>query len=109
MILKQLKLLNIDGITLYPFVLLREREMSHDKQLINHEYIHLRQQLELLIIPFYLWYILEYLALRLKYSHRTAYRNIVFEKEAYSMDTNQEYLESRSIWAFVKFYNARTK
>jgi hypothetical protein len=31
-----------------------------DKVFVNHEKIHLRQQLELLVLPFYVWYIIEF-------------------------------------------------
>ena len=48
------------GITLYPFVFLKTKTMKHDTVLLNHEKIHLKQQLELLILPFYLWYVLEF-------------------------------------------------
>lgn len=40
------------GITLFPFIVLRQSRMKDDPVLINHEKIHLRQQLELLVIPF---------------------------------------------------------
>lgn len=47
-----LKNTKISGITLFPFILLRKKELRRNQILINHEKIHLRQQLELLIIPF---------------------------------------------------------
>lgn len=72
---------------------------------VNHEKIHEKQQMELLIIPFLIWYLIEYLLLRLKYAHDKAYRNIVFEREAYAMDNDLCYIENRKPWAFLKFYN----
>jgi len=33
-----------------------------------------------------------------------AYRNISFEKEAYSNDDNLEYLKQRKIFNFIKYY-----
>lgn len=72
--------------------------------LINHERIHLRQQVELLILPFYVWYLTEYFINRLRgQSKNQAYRNISFEKEAYNNDENLEYLKQRSIWAFLRY------
>ena len=47
------------GIALYPFILLR-KEYRITRQILRHEKIHLAQQLELLIIPFYLIYIFEF-------------------------------------------------
>lgn len=46
------------GITLFPFIFLKRKDMLENKVLINHEKIHLRQQIELLIVPFYAFYIL---------------------------------------------------
>ena len=49
------------GLTIYPFVFLKYRRLKADMTLINHERIHLRQQLELLVIPFYIIYVSEFL------------------------------------------------
>lgn len=48
------------GLTIFPFVFLKEKNLKVDKTLINHERIHLRQQLELLIFPFFICYSLEF-------------------------------------------------
>ena len=91
-----------DGIALFPFILVRHP--NPHPSLVNHERIHLRQQLELGILPFYIWYGLEYLLRRLQYrDHYTAYRNISFEREAFANDTNLSYLGSRSFWAFRRY------
>lgn len=99
-----LKNTKISGITLFPFILLRKKELRHNEILINHEKIHLRQQLELLIIPFYIWYLSEYYVKYLKYKDsERAYRNISFEKEAYKNDQNLNYLKSRKFWNFTSY------
>ena len=50
------------GITIWPFIFLRYDVKHHGiirySRLVNHEKIHLRQQIELLIIPFYILYVL---------------------------------------------------
>ena len=71
------------GITIYPFILVRDKALKNNAVFINHEKIHLRQQAELLILPFYIWYGIEYF-IRLMYygNRRKAYRNICFEREA---------------------------
>ena len=92
------------GITLYPFIFLKSRDFKRDLILLNHEEIHLRQQLELLIIPFFVWYVLEYLFKIVKYkNHLKAYQNISFEVEAYQNEKDLEYLKSRSFWNFLKY------
>jgi len=92
------------GITIYPFVFLRRKALAQDKILVNHERIHLRQQIELLILPFYLWYVIEFLV-RLCYykTWHLAYKNISFEREAYFNETDLNYLKSRSLWKFMKY------
>ncbi|MEX0995648.1 MAG: hypothetical protein WDZ45_01210 [Flavobacteriaceae bacterium] len=71
---------------------------------MNHERIHLRQQLELLILPFYLWYGLEFLLRLLYFRNRyKAYRNISFEREAYSNEADLYYLKRRKFWAFIGY------
>ncbi|HIE44791.1 MAG TPA: hypothetical protein EYP87_01140 [Flavobacteriaceae bacterium] len=94
---------NYIAITVFPFILIN-KNYKGNKALINHEKIHLKQQLELLIIPFYLWYIIEFLIKLIKYkSWHMAYLNISFEKEAYQNDYNLEYLKYRKRFAFIKY------
>jgi hypothetical protein len=89
---------------MFPFIIVARKELRNDTVFMNHELIHLRQQLELLIIPFYVWYLLEYLILRFKHNHKTAYRNIVFEKEAYQKESDLNYLKTRRFWNFLQYY-----
>ena len=91
------------GMTIFPFILLRKKDAPHGEVLLNHERIHLRQQLELLIVPFFIWYLLEYLFYRLQgCSHDKAYRSILFEREAYTNQANPDYLLQRKFWAFLR-------
>ena len=92
------------GLTLFPFVILRDFLDKENKVLLNHEKIHIRQQLELLILPFFLLYFLEYLIRLLQFKDRNkAYRNISFEREAYQNESNLDYLQTRSFWNFRKY------
>lgn len=94
------------AMALFPFVLIDEEEDKHDKVLINHEKIHLRQQLEMLVLPFYIVYLAHYFIqlIRLK-KHYPAYMNIVFEKEAYQNECDLDYLKKRQLWAFWKYWS----
>ncbi len=93
------------GVTIYPFVLVKYREDLNDIIFINHEKIHIRQQVELLIIPFFIWYLSEYFVRLLQYRNANlAYRNISFEREAYSEESNLLYLNSRPFYRFCKFF-----
>ncbi len=71
--------------------------------MINHEKIHLRQQLELLVFPFYILYFFNYLINLFKYkNHDRAYRNIIFEREAYDHETNLDYLKNGHWYGWIR-------
>ena len=102
MILVVVPFLWVDGITLWPFVLVRRP--NPPIFLINHERIHLRQQLELGLILFYLWYLFEYIYRHFQYKdHYRAYRNISFEREAFANDRDLTYLNNRKWYGFWKY------
>ena len=62
----------------------------------NHERIHAAQQKELLYLPFFIWYVMEWIVLLIKYKDRMkAYYHIRFEEEAYTHQANMQYLQHR--------------
>src|SRR6478672_8726805 len=96
--------LKVNGMALFPFILISNKAKIKDAILINHELIHIRQQLEMLVIPFYIFYLLNYMVNIIKFkNHDKAYLEITFEKEAYQNDHNLAYLKSRPFWAFLKY------
>lgn len=84
----------IRALAFWPFIIM-PRSTVVDPELINHEKIHLRQQIEMLVIPFYIWYLIEFYA--------KGYMNISFEKEAYSNEKDLHYLKKRRIFAFWRY------
>ena len=97
----------VNGMALFPFVLIKRPGPS--ARLLNHERIHLRQQLELGILPFYVWYLLEYIVRRFQYgNHYVAYLNISFEREAFAHDADLDYLKARPFWAFRRYLRVRS-
>ncbi len=93
--------IRIKAITLFPFIFIRGRG---DDVLINHERIHLAQQKEMLILPFYLLYVFFYVKNIFKYkSSSLAYREIPFEKEAFENDNDQVYLLKRKRFAWINY------
>nr|MBK9650214.1 hypothetical protein [Bacteroidota bacterium] len=93
--------LNFAGMALWPFIFLH-RDHAENKTLLNHELIHIRQQLELLIVPFFLIYILHYsINLLLYRNHHKAYRNICFEREAYANEADMNYIANRNWFGFI--------
>lgn len=93
------------GISLWPFVVLRHKKSAKDPVFINHERIHLKQQQELLVLPFYLVYLAEFGLRYLKYRNSyKAYRNISFEREAYENEADLHYCKNRKLWGFMDYF-----
>lgn len=84
---------NFLAITLGELILTTGKMDAYE---LNHELIHVAQQRELLYLPFFLWYALEWLVLLVKYRDgMRAYRNIRFEREAYRHQYDLTYLQRR--------------
>ena len=88
----------IRGIALFPFIFVIPDASDRD---ILHEKIHIRQQLEMLIIPFYIWYGLEFLIRRYIQQDKKAYINLSFEREARYSSIWPSYLQERKAYAWT--------
>ena len=99
--------MRIGGITLWPFIILREIYDASPPwrrkaaRIINHESIHIKQQEETLVLAFYIIYVTEWFV-KLFFYGKDAYYNISFEREAYDNDDNLSYLKSRKRFAWIK-------
>lgn len=92
------------GLATFPFVFVKYRVDKENLVFVNHEKIHLRQQLELLVFPFFIWYFIEYLVRLVQYKKADlAYKNISFEREAYANEFNLEYLRNRSFMRVLNY------
>lgn len=79
-----------------------------DKCVVNHERIHTAQQRELLFIPFYIIYLIEWLIRLLQFRNQNkAYMNISFEREAYAHGHDLTYLPRRRHYAWINFLKKR--
>ena len=95
----------VRGITLFPFIVLSEKSDRNNAVLLNHEKIHIRQQLEMLVLLFFVIYLTEFLIGYVKYRNwQLAYKNISFEREAYANEKDLCYLKQRPFWRFLKYY-----
>ena len=104
LVIKHLFYKNYVGLSFWPFIILKNNSLKEDGVLINHEKIHLKQQLELLILPFYVLYILEWLVRSLFcLSFYRGYQNISFEQEAYHNEHNMNYTKERKAFSFIKY------
>jgi len=93
------------GITLFPFVFLKYRELKENVVLVNHEKIQLQQQKELLIVPFFIVYTIEFLVRLIQYKNwKKAYKSISFEREAYKNEADLKFLKTRRFWNFINYF-----
>ena len=98
------------ALTLWPFVFVRRDLLDrYDDKAVRHERIHGRQQKEMLLIGFYLWYGIEYLLRLAKYrSTEDAYCNVSFEQEAYMNQADGDYLRNRKWYAWTHYLCRRS-
>lgn len=103
-------IMKVGGITIWPWIVIRERYRdnprfdSRAKITINHETIHIKQQQEMLVLPFFIWYFVEWFLKSIIYmSFNKGYLNISFEREAYSHQTNHLYLKTRKWYSWMKY------
>lgn len=89
-------------INLFGTVWARDISWINDK-VINHERIHTAQQRELLFLPFYILYLLEWLYRLLQHRDwKKAYYAISFEREAYRHGGDLSYLRHRRPYSWIK-------
>jgi len=90
------------AITLAPFgIFIKDKEPCRHPITLRHEITHWRQQLEMGIIFFYLWYLLEWIIKLLKYG-KHAYHEISFEREAYFSQIISNYNKHRKHYIWLK-------
>jgi hypothetical protein len=97
----------VRAISLAPFGIyfrpneFRRFKLGYNKILKNHEDIHWEQQLELMYVPFYILYILEWI---IKFpTSENAYLDLSFEREAYANQEDFQYLENRTPYSWAKY------
>ena len=92
------KAINLFGLVFY------KKSAKMTEADFNHERIHTSQMRELLYIPFYIWYGIEYFIRLIRCGNaRKAYRGTCFEYEAYKNEKNLDYLKTRKHYCWIKF------
>lgn len=78
-------------------VLFVRKKLKHmlTREILNHEKIHSAQMKELLYIPFYILYFIEWVL--------KGYKNISFEREANKEQDNLDYLKNRKHFSWYGF------
>ena len=103
-IIRHLFYRNYVGLSFWPFIILKADHLKDDIYLLNHERIHLKQQIELLVIPFYIFYIFEWVVRCCYYFNGyKAYQNLSFEREAFLHEKDLDYLQNRKAFSFLKY------
>lgn len=91
------------AMCLWPWIFVRKDARITD-EVLRHERIHAEQQKEMLILPFYVWYAVEWLCGLLLYmDFKEAYRGVSFEREAYARQSDEDYLAGRKRWAWINY------
>lgn len=81
------------AMAIYPFIFVRGSKVS-DKT-INHENIHFKQQIELLIIFFWVIYLIFWILY--------GYNRNPFEREANNFEFDFKYLKNREAYSWLKY------
>lgn len=120
------------AMCVFPFIFVRKDARNLTVKDINHETIHLRQQVEMLIVGviltlilficglswwslfalpiFFIWYGVEWFLRWCAYgfNQNEAYHNISFEQEAYGNESNLDYLRTRKRFSWCYYLLKKT-
>lgn len=90
-----IKIFGISGIMIFPFCIVKK---DANQNTIRHERIHFKQALNLLVIPFYVLYFLEWIRCLIQYGKDAYYWNC-FEQEAY-LNSYKKYYKVGYNWLY---------
>ena len=93
------------AMCIFPFIFVRKDARAIKTTDINHETIHGKQQIEMLLVLFFVWYGIEWLVRLVAYGFdgHLAYKNISFEQEAYLNENDLSYPYERKLYSFVRY------
>ncbi len=104
---------NAYAFAFWPIMCIRPDKAGYHRfrQLVNHEEIHLCQQLELLLIPAEILYYGEIIYARWikKLPTKQAYYFVAAEQEAHRNEENFDYLKTRKPYAMFRYYKDKKK
>ena len=91
------------AINLFGVLFVRGNAVISEKTL-RHEHIHTMQMREMLYVPFYLWYGLEYVIRFFGWSFENKpYDRMSFEREAYGNEHDIYYPKTRKHYSWFKY------
>lgn len=101
----------IGGVTLFPFIFVRDEKILNDENYINHESIHIYQYIETLIFGLMIITGIQYVyAIYIKKMPKwEAYYFLSGEQEAHQNDQNKNYLKNRKWFSYYKYLLPKNK
>ena len=87
------------AICLAPFGIYIREKYFYSARIRIHESIHWEQQREMLYLPFYIWYLVEWV-IKLFIYGKKSYNNISFEREA---KQNENIIYQRERFNWIKY------
>lgn len=95
------------AMAVFPLVLVRKdwwdgASEAEREVVLRHERIHCWQQVETLLVLFWLLYGVFYVVNLIRYrNHKEAYRNVAFEREAYGHQDDEGYAKHKPFWGWI--------
>lgn len=90
------------AINLFGVLFVRGNAVISEKTL-RHEHIHTMQMREMLYVPFYLWYGIEYVIRFFGWGFGKPYDRMSFEREAYGNEHDVDYPKTRKHFSWFKY------
>lgn len=96
------------AINLFGILFVRGKSGKISERCLRHEYIHTMQMREMLYVPFYLWYGIEYVIRFIGWSFEKKpcdkpYDRMSFEREAYCNEHDVDYPKTRKHFSWLKY------
>lgn len=91
-------------MTLCHYLLCLKKKPLPDAIFMNHDNMYARQQKEMFILFFYLWYLIDYVIPRCDRFHHEAYLRISFGDKTYAREAEEAFLKSREPCAFLTHF-----
>lgn len=94
------------AMCIWPFVIVKPTQtgLKEMPQIMRHESIHARQQIEMAWLLFFIWYVLEFaVRLIILQNYMKAYQSLAHEREAHLNDDDPEYLKNRKLFAWIRY------
>ena len=96
---------SVGAFALFPFIVVRDKEILYNTDYITHESIHIRQYMETLIFGLLIIGVVQYFyaLVALRKSRMQAYYYMSHDQEAHQHDREPDYLAHRPWFSYYKY------